>query len=404
MRQLLPLAPLPVEVPVPTGTRVILDDGAKFLDRDLLSGGSPWRLLRLPGGSRAVAERWVGGGQVQAGEERFARTLVQQGLLHPLYRSEAKVDDVDVTLDNPLDVLARLQVHFDDPLEGAVAPRIRGAHGPSRRDRFEERFSPLDVGDRSALVIPNSMVPFVPSACLLIRRNCFGDGFDETLRYGEDVDLVWRLHDRGWLVRYVADVAVTHRARDSWRGWWGQRIRYGQSSSELAQHHGTRLAPFRADTWTLFTWLSVLVGKPMVGLRIIDAARDQLRERLLPTTDNADKVTTELVGRGMVRAGPLMARAAVRTFGVVIVLCALHPKLRRRALTLFIVGTAYRWRSTRVRVADIPLGVADDVAYGVGVMSGAVRSRSLGALKPHITKSTLGLRNVLGLKPGAGNL
>ena len=483
MRQLLPLAPLPVEVPVPTGTRVILDDGAKFLDRDLLSGGSPWRLLRLPGGSRAVAERWVGGGQVQAGEERFARTLVQQGLLHPLYRSEAKVDDVDVvvpvhddidslralleslselhvtvvddassdaqavakcaqrfgadivrleenlgpgsarnagaqhttrpllwfidvdvTLDNPLDVLARLQVHFDDTLEGAVAPRIRGAHGPSRRDRFEERFSPLDVGDRSALVIPNSMVPFVPSACLLIRRNCFGDGFDETLRYGEDVDLVWRLHDRGWLVRYVADVAVTHRARDSWRGWWGQRIRYGQSSSELAQHHGTRLAPFRADTWTLFTWLSVLVGKPMVGLRIIDAARDQLRERLLPTTDNADKVTTELVGRGMVRAGPLMARAAVRTFGVVIVLCALHPKLRRRALTLFIVGTAYRWRSTRVRVADIPLGVADDVAYGVGVMSGAVRSRSLGALKPHITKSTLGLRNVLGLKPGAGNL
>ena len=43
------------------------------------------------------------------------------------------------------------------------------------------------------------------------------------------------------------------------------------------------------------------------------------------------------------------------------------------------------------------------VAYGAGVMSGAVRSRSLGALKPHITKSTLGLRTVLGLKPGAGN-
>jgi hypothetical protein len=106
----------------------------------------------------------------------------------------------------------------------------------------------------------------------------------------------------------------------------------------------------------------------------------------------------------MVRAGPLMARAAVRTFGIVIVLSALHPKLRRRALTLFIVGTAYRWRSTRVHVADIPLGVADDVAYGAGVMSGAVRSRSLGALKPHITKSTLGLRGVLGLKPGADNL
>jgi hypothetical protein len=142
----------------------------------------------------------------------------------------------------------------------------------------------------------------------------------------------------------------------------------------------------------------------MVGLRIISAARDQLRERLVETTDNADNVAGELVGRGMVRAGPLMARAAVRTFGIVILLSALHPRLRRRALTVFIVGTAYRWRSTRLRAADIPLGVADDVAYGAGVMSGALRSRSLGALKPNITKSTLGLRNVLGLKPGAGPL
>ena len=481
--QLLPLAPLPVEVPIPTGTTVILDEGAKFLDRDLLTGGSPWRLLRLPGGSRAVAERWVNGGAVQVGEERFARTLVQQGLLHPLFRAAPDVDDVDVvvpvrddvealrsllhslrglhvtvvddasvsgddvaacanhygadlvrldvnrgpggarnagvratkrpylwfidvdvSLDNARDVLTRLRAHFDDPLEGAVAPRIRGTHGSSVRDRFEELFSPLDMGERSALVLPNSIVPYVPSACLMARRSCLGSGFDDTLRVGEDVDLVWRLHDHGWLVRYVADVTVTHRARDSWRGWWTQRIRYGQSSSELAKRHGTRLAPFRADTWTLLTWTSALLGKPMVGLRIIDAARDQLRERMLTTTDNADNVAGELVGRGMVRAGPLMARAVVRTFGLVIVLSALHPKLRRRALTLFVVGTAYRWRSTRLRLADIPLGVADDVAYGAGVMSGAVRSRTLGALKPHITKSTLGLRNVLGLKPGAGSL
>jgi hypothetical protein len=142
----------------------------------------------------------------------------------------------------------------------------------------------------------------------------------------------------------------------------------------------------------------------MVGIRIISAARDQLRERMLTTTDNADNVAGELVGRGMVRAGPLMARSIVRTFGPAVILFLLHPKLRRRALILFILGTAYRWRSTRLRVTDIPLAVADDVAYGVGVMSGAIRSRSLGALKPHITKSTLGLRNVLGLKPGAGGL
>jgi mycofactocin glycosyltransferase len=477
------LAPIPVDAPIPQGTAVRLDDGAKFLDRDLLCGGSPWRLLRLPGGSKSVAERWVNGSVVGAGEGRFARTLVQQGLLHPIYPSvdsvddvdiiipvhddvwslrlllamlkglhvtvvddgshdqlsvakcakEFKVDlvrldenrgpgaarnagaratsrpllwflDVDVVIDNPRDVLSRLQAHFADPLEGAVAPRICGAGGDSPRDRFEQRFSPLDVGDTSGLVVPNGAVNYVPSACLLVRRLSFADGFDEGLRVGEDVDFVWRLHDEGWLVRFVADVVVSHRARPTWLAWWRQRVRYGQSSSELAKRHGDRLAPLRVDSWTLLAWASTLIGKPIIGLRIVDAARDQLRERFLSTTDNADKVAGELVGRGMVRAGGPLARAVVRQFGLIVLALALHPKLRRKSLILFAAGTAWRWRSSRVHPSDVPIAIVDDAAYGVGLLSGAVKARTLKALTPHITKSTLGLRNVLGLKPGSGGL
>jgi hypothetical protein len=144
----------------------------------------------------------------------------------------------------------------------------------------------------------------------------------------------------------------------------------------------------------------VLVGKPVIGLRIMNTARDQLRERLRPTTDDADQVARKLVGRGMLRAGGPLARAVVRQFGAVVMLCALLPKLRRRALLLYAFGTAWRWRSSRVRASDIPLAIADDAAYGVGLLSGAVTSRTLLALTPHITKSTLGLRQVLGLKSG----
>ncbi len=471
-----PLAPVPVDAPISQGTLVRLDEEATFIDRDLLSGGSPWRLLRLPGGSKSVAQRWAKGGRVGAGEGRFARTLVQQGLLHPIYPSvddiddvdvvvpvrddvdslrsllatlpplhvtivddgsqdqlavakcakEFKVDlvrldvnrgpgaarnagvgatsrpliwfiDVDVTIDDPLGVLARLRSHFDDPLEGAVAPRIVGAQGASARDRFEQRFSPLDVGRRSTLVVPNGAVSYVPGACLLVRRASFGEGFDESLRVGEDVDFVWRLHDRGWLVRFDADVTVAHRARTSWRAWWRQRVVYGKSSSELAKRHGERLAPLRVDAWTLSAWLSALAGKPVIGLRIMGAARDQLRERLRPTTDDADHVARALVGRGMLRAGGPMARAVVRQFGLVVLVSAVVPRLRRRALLLYALGTAWRWRHSRVHVRDIPLAMADDAAYGVGLLEGAVSSRTLAALTPHITKSTLGLRNVLGL-------
>jgi mycofactocin system glycosyltransferase len=306
--------------------------------------------------------------------------------------------DVDVVIDDPLDVLARLQSHFHDPLEGAVAPRIVGARGNSVRDRFEQRFSPLDVGRRNAIVVPNGAVSYVPGACLLVRRASIGEGFDESLRVGEDVDFVWRLHDRGWLIRFVADVTVAHRARATWRAWWHQRVRYGKSASELAIRHGERLAPLRVDAWTFTAWLSALAGKPVIGLRIMNAARAQLRERLRPTTDDANQVSRELVGRGMVRAGGPLARAVVRHFGLVVVLGALLPRLRRRALLLYAVGTAWRWRDTRLHVTDIPLAIADDAAYGVGLLEGAVSSRTLAALTPHITKSTLGLRSVLGLK------
>jgi mycofactocin system glycosyltransferase len=477
--QLLPLAPSPVEAPIPAGTRVLLDAQAKFIDRDLLSGGSPWRLLRLPGGSRTVAERWRGGGEVRSGEERFARTLLQQGLVHLVLAPEAHVGDVDVVIpvrddatslgallgrleglhvtivdddthdsaavdqcaerfgaslvrlgvnvgpggarnagalatlrpllwfldvdvemDDPLDVLGRLQPQFDDPLVGAVAPRIFGSAGVTARECFEQRFSPLDMGVHSALVVPGGAVGYVPSACLLVRRDCFGEGFDDTLRVGEDVDLVWRLHDRGWLVRYVADVVVTHRARATWRRWWAQRVEYGASSGELARRHGARMAPFRADAWTLVAWASVVAGKPMFGARIARVARDRLKSRLAETTDDPAQVAGELVGRGLVGAGGPLARALVRTFGLFVLSATIHPRLRRRAIAVFAVGTAWRWRSARVHLSDIPLAIADDMAYGAGVLHGAWRSRSLGALKPHITKSTMGPRDILGLRFG----
>jgi mycofactocin system glycosyltransferase len=459
------------------GTLVTLDAESKFLDRDLIAGGAPWRLLRLPGGSRTVAQRWVSGGVVGAGEERFARTLVQQGLLHPLYQCELNVDDVDVivpvrddvaslrsllsqlhefhvtviddgsmhpvlvgecarqfevtllrlednrgpagarnagvlattrpllwfldvdvTIDNAFDVLRRLSAQFADPLLGAIAPRVRGGAGSSMQDRFEQRFSPLDMGTRSGLVVPGGPIGYVPGACLVVRRSAFGEGFDEMLRVGEDVDLVWRLSDRGWLVRYMADVVVIHRARGTWRDWWDQRVSYGASSSDLAQRYGARLAPLRTDVWTLVAWASVLAAKPMIGARVVRVARGALRARLAHNTDDADHVSSEVVTKGMVRAGGPLARGVVRTFGPLVLLATLQPKLRRRALLVFALGTAWRWRRTEFHASDVPLALADDLAYSVGVAQGAWRRRSLKALTPHITKSSLSVRALLGLK------
>ena len=254
------------------------------------------------------------------------------------------------------------------------------------------------MGTRSGLVVPGGPIGYVPGACLVVRRSAFGEGFDEMLRVGEDVDLVWRLSDRGWLVRYMADVVVIHRARGTWRDWWDQRVSYGASSSDLAQRYGSRLAPLRPDVWTLVAWASVLAAKPMIGARVVRVARGALRARLAHNTDDADHVSSEVVTKGMVRAGGPLARGVVRTFGPLVLLATLQPKLRRRALLVFALGTAWRWRRTEFHASDVPLALADDLAYSVGVAQGAWRRRSLKALTPHITKSSLSVRALLGLK------
>lgn len=472
-----PRAPLPVDVPLPAQTAVTLHDNAKLLDRDFIAGGSPWRLLRLPGGSMTVARRWRDGARVRAGEQRLARTLVQQGVVRPLFQGPLEVEDIDVIIpvhddiaslrvllaqlrglhvtvvddasrdptlvseitsqfdvtlirleenlgpggarnagalatsrallwfldddieiDDAREVLRRLSVQFQDPLIAACAPRIRGARGATIRDRFEERFSPLDLGPHAGLVMPGAQVTYVPSACLMVRRSAFGDGFDEILRLGEDVDLVWRLHDRGWLVRYLAEVVVTHRARTTWRSWFAQRVDYGASAGALAARHGERVAPVRSDVWTLAAWGSVLARRPVIAARIVGVVRNRVRTRVAPHSDTPDVLANEIITRAMLAAAGPFARSLVRTFGPGLLLLALVPRLRHRALLVFALGTAWRFRHQRPRLVDIPLALADDAAYCVGVAKGAIEQRSFAALTPRVNTSSVRVRDVLGLK------
>jgi hypothetical protein len=91
-------------------------------------------------------------------------------------------------------------------------------------------------------VRPWSAVAYVPSACLVARTNVLGTGFDPRLRCGEDVDLVWRLHDAGHRVRHVADVELAHDAPHG-HGVAGRGSFYGTSAALLAARHGSKAAP-----------------------------------------------------------------------------------------------------------------------------------------------------------------
>ena len=86
-------------------------------------------------------------------------------------------------------------------------------------------------------------MPYVPSAALIVRAPV---RFDETLRYGEDVDLVWRLLDAGHRVVYDPSVVVRHHEADVLR----RRFRYGTSAAPLAARKTLPAAPGTAAELT----------------------------------------------------------------------------------------------------------------------------------------------------------
>jgi mycofactocin system glycosyltransferase len=108
--------------------------------------------------------------------------------------------------------LAPLVPHLADPRLAVVAPRITGLPGGASGwlTGYEQLAGALDMGERPAQVRPMSAVSYVPSAALLVRRAALGDGFDESMRVAEDVDLVWRLSAAGWRVRYEPRAVVEH--------------------------------------------------------------------------------------------------------------------------------------------------------------------------------------------------
>jgi GT2 family glycosyltransferase len=69
-------------------------------------------------------------------------------------------------------------------------------------------------------------VPWAIGACLLIRRKAFDEvgGFDERQwMYAEDLDLGWRLHERGWVTTYEPRARVLHASGAATSKAFGER-------------------------------------------------------------------------------------------------------------------------------------------------------------------------------------
>ena len=315
--------------------------------------------------------------------------------------------------------IGRLAAHLADPLVGAVAPRIvapaaeagTGAGSAAGRSSAAARYAAacgsLDLGGREARVVPASRVGYVPTAALLVRRaalDCVaapGGPFDAALRYGEDVDLVWRLHDAGWRIRYEPAVEVPHCGPASWSGLLGRRFRYGTSAGPLARRHPGRLVPLVLQPWPAVAVGCALARRPAAAAAAAAAGwltmTRTVRRAGLPADGSAAATRTAIhqtwLGTGRYAtqfAAPALAALIAAPGGGEQAGRDLAGRWGRRAaaasLLLGPALDAYRQRRPDLDPVRFVLGrIADDVAYGAGVWAGCLAERTLAPVTPHIS-------------------
>jgi mycofactocin glycosyltransferase len=334
--------PLPPAAPAPAITVVVpVRDRVEELDK-CLAALAPLPVVVVDDASRDAANLVA---LVARHGARLVRRAVCGGPAAARNSGLAQVDSelvafVDSDCRGSVPALRALSRHFADPLVGAAAPRVTPVHDGVAGSHPGSR-SPLDMGERPASVAPGSRVGYVPSTTLVLRRKALtavGE-FDEALRYGEDVDLCWRLHEAGWAVRYDPRVVVHHVEPDGWPAL-ARGFHYGTSAAPLARRHPGAL---RGPSLRGITAPVALAGAQSVS------------ETALPPD----------VLRRVVRTAPVSTVAG----------------LLRWATPLWWPPLAALGTDPRHVVS----AVADEAAYGAGVWWGCLRSRTFEPVLPAVS-------------------
>lgn len=275
---------------------------------------------------------------------------------------------------------------FTDPQVAAVAPRVRSLPAAGTIRRYEADRSSLDMGGEPAAVRPMSRVSYVPSAALVVRRSALStmDGFEPTLRFGEDVDLVWRIIADGGTVRYQPESVVWHQPRPRLRSWLRQRYDYGTSAAPLSKRHPGQLSCARMSRWSALAWTLAASGHPGAGL-IVAATTASLLPRKLRSRGVPTRTSLALAARGPFAAGELLAAATRRAWWPVALLTRRGRLLLAASLLPCLIEAVSRERDLDP-IRWSALRIADDLAYGAGVWAGCLRHRTTAPLSPQFTE------------------
>jgi len=208
------------------------------------------------------------------------------------------------------------------------------------------------------------------------------------------VDLVWRLIEAGWRVRYEPAVRVAHADPESGAALLRRRFQYGTSAAPLTRRHRGSVAPLVLQPWPTITMAALLARRPLTAGAAFAAATALLAARLrasgLPSGGVARPMACGVwqtwlgTGRWCAQyAAPVLLAVIARPGGR-------NPAQRwgrRLAAGSLLAGPALaQWARDRdgdpLRFTVVTL--AGQAAYGAGVYAGCVRERIIAPVLPVI--------------------
>ncbi|MGT2425051.1 mycofactocin biosynthesis glycosyltransferase MftF [Amnibacterium kyonggiense] len=300
--------------------------------------------------------------------------------------------DSDIVLEP--DTVPTLLRHFADPRVAMAAPRIAGLGDRSSwLGRYEDTRSSLDLGPHPAALRPRSPFAWVSTACVVARRAALADGFDGDLRVGEDVDLGWRLFDAGWRIRYEPSVLARHEHREAPLDWFMRKVVYGSAAHGLAERHPENIAPAAFAPWAVVVVLALLAQRrwsaPVAAAASLVTA-GRIAQRLRPV-DGALRQGLVLTANGVVAAvAQTMSLLLRHWWPVSLLACLVSRRARRAVAAAAVADVLLEYRRDAAHLDPVRFALArrlDDVAYGAGVWTSALRARSLASLKPAVVRS-----------------
>jgi O-antigen biosynthesis protein len=121
------------------------------------------------------------------------------------------------------------------------------------------------------ILLSDQEAEHIPGCNMAFRKDCLKaiGGFDPRFRIaGDDVDVCWRLQQRGWTLGFSPTAMVWHHRRNSVRAYWRQQKNYAKAEALLEKKW-----PEKYNAVGHLTWTGRLYGPGLTQLLSLHARR-----------------------------------------------------------------------------------------------------------------------------------